>query len=97
MDKCKTCDEWVFYPKNHICDPVWEVLDECGDRLDNVFACDLVEAAEKAAKQDMESSGEHQDYIEVSVRAAGTEKWSKFNVLVEYEPTFTATEVSDDK
>lgn len=97
MDKCKTCDEWVFYPKSHVCDPVWEVLDECGDRSDNVFAYDIVEAAEKAAKHYMEMSGEHQDTIEVSVRAAGTEKWTKFIVSVEYEPTFTATEASDDK
>ena len=87
----------VFWPKGHICDPAWEILDWCKEPEEKIFAADAIEAAEKAAQRDLGCSGEHQDTYEFYVRAIGSDdKWVKHSVSVEYEPIFHATEVSDE-
>jgi hypothetical protein len=53
MDRCETCDEWLFAfsTRAHACAPKWRVRDEDsgGDYLDNeVHAADAESAAEKA-------------------------------------------------
>jgi len=57
MNRCPTCDEWVFSTSSraHRCPPKWRVRDEDsgGDYIDTeVYASDVEDAAEKAVDHD---------------------------------------------
>jgi len=54
MSCCATCGEYMFFPENHRCHPVWECWEEeDGDRGDSrdVRAMDAESAAEEYADE----------------------------------------------
>ena len=94
--KCKNCGEFAFL-KGHTCRPEWEVISfEQNDKNQpkRSFGFEANEAAEKYAEQNF-SRWDYPEEMEIWVRKPNME-WQKFDVSVEFIPSFTASIIPDN-
>lgn len=90
FDKCKICGEYVFL-EDHKCKPLWEAIEvDCDDENEpqKTFGFDAESAAIRYAERNFDR-WEYPEEVEIWVRKPSAE-WQKFNIYVEFIPSFTA-------
>jgi len=95
-EKCPACSTWTHYLNEvHKCPPKWDGVDADGEPF-TAFGYDAPAAAEHFAEHGYEWDEESE--IQVAVRSAGTDgPWNHLEVLREYEPTYSSSDISKPK
>lgn len=93
--RCPTCNALVWHADGHRCPPLWECCDpeESPDDWITVHAADAEDAARDFAEQSDDNAADYsRDERVVHVRQPGGTEVLVFNVSMEWERTYSASQ-----